>query len=210
MTPTGPVPSDSGPYEPLYRAIDQLWNDEPGRMVRIAHEISIPGRALDLGCGDGKNLVWLESHGWTVDGVDVSPSAVSAAHRRVGRVLPGLRGSITRLNAARMTVAEASYDLVIAYGLYHCLDDCSLNLVHENGCRALRPGGLFVMAVIDDAIPIPVDHGTRGLHLRPWTQLLRLFKDLESLRHQTGMIHERHGRVVGWHTHAIQWAIFKK
>lgn len=200
----------SGPYEGLYRSVDQLWSDEPGRMVRAAQTLMKTGRALDLGCGDGKNIVWLERCGWTVDGVDVSPSAIAAARRRVARELPSLRGSIRRSDAARIDVAPNSYAMVVAYGLYHCLDDAALVRAHTNAIEALTTGGLFVLAVIDDTIPIAPDHGTGRLYLREWSRLRRLFDGLDCLHHESAILHERHGEVVDWHEHSLQWAIFQK
>ena len=72
-----------GPYDDLYEAAGRLWPDTPGRMVvRAAEAIAKPVRTLDLGCGDGKNMAYLERLGWTVDGVDLSPVACAEAARR--------------------------------------------------------------------------------------------------------------------------------
>jgi 2-polyprenyl-3-methyl-5-hydroxy-6-metoxy-1,4-benzoquinol methylase len=39
----------------------------------------VPGKALDLGCGEGQNSVWLAQRGWVVNSVDMSPGAISEA-----------------------------------------------------------------------------------------------------------------------------------
>lgn len=38
-----------------------------------------PGTALDVGCGEGQNSLWLADHGWSVVGVDISPTAIERA-----------------------------------------------------------------------------------------------------------------------------------
>ena len=38
-----------------------------------------PGRALDVGCGEGADAIWLARHGWDVTGVDVSSVALERA-----------------------------------------------------------------------------------------------------------------------------------
>ncbi len=41
-----------------------------------------PGRALDLGCGPGRNAIWLAQAGFTVDAIDLSPAAIAWARER--------------------------------------------------------------------------------------------------------------------------------
>ena len=50
-------------------------------LLEIAAEMA-PGKALDLGCGEGQNSVWLAQRGWIVTAVDHSPSAVAAAREQ--------------------------------------------------------------------------------------------------------------------------------
>ena len=79
MNPTSP---SRGPYDRLYASRELLWSDEPGRMVKLAIERMDPARALDLGCGDGRNALSLEKAGWTVDGFDISEIAIRRARQR--------------------------------------------------------------------------------------------------------------------------------
>jgi hypothetical protein len=57
------IKADQGPYDQLYRSRLFLWPDRPGRMVRLAADTMIPHRALDVGCGDGKDVSFLASRG---------------------------------------------------------------------------------------------------------------------------------------------------
>src|SRR5580698_6461296 len=55
------------------------WSGRPnGRLVVEAAGLT-PGRALDVGCGEGADAIWLALHGWTVTGIDVSEVAVGRA-----------------------------------------------------------------------------------------------------------------------------------
>src|SRR5580700_5139825 len=71
-----------GKYDLLYERVPALWGTAPGRMVAQAAKITSAGRAIDIGAGDGKNTVFLESVGWTVDALDVSRQALHAFRRR--------------------------------------------------------------------------------------------------------------------------------
>jgi SAM-dependent methyltransferase len=50
----------------------------------LARETSrlVPGTALDAGCGDGAEAIWLASHGWQVTGADIAPDALARAAER--------------------------------------------------------------------------------------------------------------------------------
>jgi SAM-dependent methyltransferase len=76
-------------------------------------------RAVDIGCGAGRNLVPLAREGWSIIGVDLSrPMIESAAERVVGEGL----GQTARLALAPMhalPVADRSADLIIAHGIWN-------------------------------------------------------------------------------------------
>ena len=78
-----------------YSERDVMWSGRPdGRLVAEVADLT-PGRALDAGCGEGADAIWLARRGWTVTAIDISDVAVSRAGgsrggRCDGRV--GLRG----------------------------------------------------------------------------------------------------------------------
>lgn len=100
-----------------------------------------PGRALDLGCGPGRNALYLASLGFQVDAVDLSPAAVAWAGERAreaGADIRFHRGDAFELPAAEL---GGPYDLIHDSGCFHHLPPhrrvSYLSLVD----RALAPGG---------------------------------------------------------------------
>jgi SAM-dependent methyltransferase len=70
-----------------------------------------PGKALDLGCGEGQNAIWLAQRGWIVTAVDISPGTVAEARDRA--VAAGVERTIVFDVADIARWAPASrYDLV--------------------------------------------------------------------------------------------------
>jgi SAM-dependent methyltransferase len=100
-----------------------------------------PGRALDLGCGPGRNAVYLASRGFEVDAVDLSPVAVAWAEDRAhdaGVDVRFLCGDAFALPAAEL---GGPYDLVVDSGCFHHLPPHRRVSYLALLDRALAPGG---------------------------------------------------------------------
>src|SRR3954466_4962421 len=56
-----------------------MWSGRPnGRLVVEVADLT-PGRALDVGCGEGAGAIWLTQQGWTVTAIDISNVALGRA-----------------------------------------------------------------------------------------------------------------------------------
>ena len=67
-------------WEEHYTARPQVWS---GRVNAQLADIAVDldaAHALDLGCGEGADALWLAEHGWTVVAVDISTTALGRAH----------------------------------------------------------------------------------------------------------------------------------
>ncbi len=63
-------------WEERYRSHERMWSGRANvRLVDVVAPLA-PGRALDLGCGEGGDAVWLACRGWNVSAVDVSATAL--------------------------------------------------------------------------------------------------------------------------------------
>ena len=178
-------------------------------MVRKAVALRPAGRVLEAGCGDGKNVAFLLAHGWTVHAFDISALAVDACRRRLA--VPREEACrIWRDDSRLAALEEHGYDMVVAYGLYHCLDDAGLNDTHWRLTSALKPGGLFVCAAFNDSLPVPEGHATGRLFLRTKEHLTELFSAWTLIALEVGTIEEDHSPLVGRHQHSLTWVIYRK
>jgi SAM-dependent methyltransferase len=198
-------------YDPLYAASPQqiLWADTPGRLVARLPQYRARGAVLDAGCGDGKNALFLEAAGFDVTGFDASPLALAGLRNRFARA--------GRRPAGRYFVADAGswppverYDVVISYGLYHCLPERSRVEVQRRLFRAVRPGGLLVFAALTNDVPLPAEHGTHGISLAKRSEVDDLFDEFQLHESFGGTIEEEHRPTIGPHRHSVIWIIAQR
>jgi SAM-dependent methyltransferase len=106
-----------------------------------------PGRAVDLGCGTGTNLLTLARAGWEVTGIDFAIKAVVAARRKLRGA--GLSekvrvGDVSNLDSVRGAV-DQRFDLVLDIGCYHGLPQTSRAAYRANLPVLLAAGGVFMI-----------------------------------------------------------------
>ncbi len=124
-----------------------------GAIVRELFERSglrLGAKVLDVGCGAGESLAWLERHGYSGIGVDRDERTLAIAASRV-------KSALFHGDGARLPFADGCLDAV--------LSECSLSQMADRPaalgewCRVLRPGGRLLLADVD----WPVDDGRDGL-----------------------------------------------
>ncbi|WP_399888276.1 class I SAM-dependent methyltransferase [Streptomyces sp. BBFR51] len=122
------------------------------RLVETVAELS-PGDALDLGCGEGGDALWLARRGWRVTAVDIS---AVAAERLAGHARSHGLGDLVRAERHDLgeSFPEGRFDLVCAHYL-HTPFGLDRSTVLRTAAHALRPGGRLLV----------VDHGSTA----PWS-----------------------------------------
>lgn len=128
-----------------YDGAELLWTAQPVALLVAECENLVPGRALDLACGEGRNAVWLAKEGWSVTGVDFSDVAVDKARRLAEAEGVSVEWVVADLRTYQ-TEADA-YDLVVV--LYLHLPASQRRAVHAAAARALRPGGSLLVVAHD-------------------------------------------------------------
>ncbi|GAA3962030.1 class I SAM-dependent methyltransferase [Streptomyces marokkonensis] len=132
-------------WEARYRDTDRVWSGRPNDLlVREASDLA-PGTALDLGCGEGADAVWLASRGWRVTGVDISGTALERAAGHAADAGVGDRVAWERHELGR-SFPEGSFDLVSAHYLQSpvALDQ---QTVLRDAARAVAGGGTLLIVL---------------------------------------------------------------
>lgn len=112
-------------------------------------------RALDLGCGAGRNAVPLARLGWTVAGTDLSwpMLCAAAARKRDDRLASRLHLILAPME--RVPARDRSFDLVIAHGIWNLArSTAQFRQALAEAARVARPGaGLFVFTFSRNTFP---------------------------------------------------------
>jgi SAM-dependent methyltransferase len=111
-------------------------------------EVRPPARVLDVGCGQGRHSFALASRGFEVVGIDLNPTALRLATRRLA---PGITNpEFRQLDMRELSFAD-EFDLVVnlytSFGFFATDDEHHHTL--SAFARALRPGGFLVLETIN-------------------------------------------------------------
>jgi 2-polyprenyl-3-methyl-5-hydroxy-6-metoxy-1,4-benzoquinol methylase len=102
-------------WDARYAESDRMWSGRPNqRLVEEVSELE-PGRALDVGCGEGADAVWLAQRGWRVTALDVSEVALARVRAHAGEA--GVADLVETLHHDLIGAGPAPgrYDLVSAH-----------------------------------------------------------------------------------------------
>jgi SAM-dependent methyltransferase len=124
---------------------EAMWSGRPnGRLVAEAATL-IPGRALDVGCGEGADAIWLAQEGWTVTAIDVSEVAICRAREASDRA--GVSVEWVCGDVLQTPFAGGSFELVSMQ--YPALPKAAGEASVRTLLDAVRPGGVL-LAVYHD------------------------------------------------------------
>lgn len=138
-------------WDELNRTREQFWSGRPNAVLEQTVAPLPPGKALDLGCGEGGDALWLASRGWQVLGVDVSDVALTRLAETVSAAGAAERITLQHANIATDFTA-GTYDLVSAQFL-HSPIGFPREQVLRRATAAVAPGGLLLVVGHADVPP---------------------------------------------------------
>jgi SAM-dependent methyltransferase len=132
-------------WDDRYGSAGRLWSGQPNAQFAAQVADLSPGEALEAGCGEGADAIWLAQRGWTVTGVDVSAVALERAASASGQAGGDVARRITWQREDLLTwVPEPErYDLVSAQFMH--FPPAELAAFHQGLAAAVRPGGTLLL-----------------------------------------------------------------
>jgi SAM-dependent methyltransferase len=136
---------DRSDWDSRYQATDLVWSADPNRWVAAEVADLTPGRALDLGAGEGRNSVWLAGRGWSVTAVDFSAVALNKGRRMAESLGAETVNRILWVEADLVDYSPepASYELALVIYLQVLADQ--RHVVLRRAVESLVPGGVLLV-----------------------------------------------------------------
>lgn len=145
-------------YELLYRlpliSVDTIFGSTTGieRMLASAIDGRIPpGEAITLGCGVGRETIYLAKKGFDVTGVDFSPTAIKRARRLAETA--GVEVDFYVDDLTNLRHISGSFDLVTDFGALNDLNQQDRELYMQNVLPLTYPGSHYLMFGFEKMLP---------------------------------------------------------
>ncbi|MGW3008277.1 methyltransferase domain-containing protein [Streptomyces sp. NPDC001219] len=131
-------------WDARYARSDRVRSGRPhSSLVREAGDLA-PGRALDLGCGEGADAIWLAGQGWEVTAVDISAVALGRAAEHAAA-----SGAADRINWQRHDLGSSfpagTFALVTAQFLHSHGATMPRADILRRAAAAVAPGGVLLI-----------------------------------------------------------------
>jgi SAM-dependent methyltransferase len=139
----GPAPGPEEYWEAFYGESERIWSGNPN--VVLVREVSklTPGRALDLGCGEGADAIWLAEQGWQVTATDISEVALGRAAAHATRAGVAERITWQRHDLA-VSLPEGAFDLISSQFL-HSKAELPREAILRTAASRIAPGGVLLI-----------------------------------------------------------------
>jgi SAM-dependent methyltransferase len=202
-----PAATSAGPggYDIEYRASSSFWGPEPGSLLQNLDRTFPTLRVksvLDVGCGEGKNAAFFARRGAEVEAYDISRVAIAHARDASGAAHPGIRFMVA--DVSEVNFDRNDYDVVVAYGLFHCLGGFGgVEALVTRLKQVTRPGGVHIVCALNARL----DGFTEGhVAFRPslcgHTDYLAPYQDWDIVGAADSDLTEAHPPNYVVHTHA--------
>jgi 2-polyprenyl-3-methyl-5-hydroxy-6-metoxy-1,4-benzoquinol methylase len=130
---------EPGGWEERYSGAGQVWSGNANPQL-VAEAAKLPaGTALDVGCGEGGDVIWLARQGWTVTGADFSANGLARAARHAEEAGVADRTDWWQVDARTFDPGGRTWDLVTSHFLHP--PGGEMAAVTARLATAVAPGG---------------------------------------------------------------------
>ena len=165
------------------------------------------GVILDVGCGDGKNAVYLARQGFeNIDAFDLSEAAIEKLKRISNKEKLKINAQVKSLQEFNF---EKQYDLVLSFGVYHFVPEQEWKSFILKAQQNTKRGGVHIIQMFNDSLPPTPDIAPYAVGMAKDGELKDLYQDWEILQFMSYEFEEEHPGVP-LHKHASNKLVARK
>jgi 2-polyprenyl-3-methyl-5-hydroxy-6-metoxy-1,4-benzoquinol methylase len=131
-------------WDERYGGEGRTWSGRPNAVLVAEASDLTPGRAVDLGCGEGGDAIWLAERGWQVTAIDFSEAGLRKAAEHAAERGVAERIEFRQADLRAWSPDGEQWDLVTSCFL-HLLDHGMLDATAQMAA-AVAPGGTLLVA----------------------------------------------------------------
>lgn len=125
----------------LYSEREQVWSGKPNMTLVTLIERRPPTTVLDLGCGEGGDVIWLAQRGWTATGIDISDVAIERARQAAEKL--GVEAEFVAADLAEWRTGK-KFNLIVSSFMQSHFDDLDRIGIFRAALELLNVGGELV------------------------------------------------------------------
>ena len=129
-------------YEEIYSKSELYWGTKPSDLVKRFAEMAPTGSALDLGMGEGRDVLYLAGLGFSVTGVESTKAGVVKCENIARKKSLSIKA--VSEDAREFRIAKNRYSLIVAINLFQFLAKADTQLIINKAVEGLKRGGLFL------------------------------------------------------------------
>lgn len=188
-------------------ALSTFNNGQPSsEIVDIASKLDPGASILDIGCGDGRNSLFLAQKGFKVDAFDISKTGIEKIKYLAKKENLQINAFLCDMKNFEF---EKSYDLIITHGCLHLVYRKVwlrlINLIKEN----TKMKGFNIHAVFTNKIEPSIDMKPFFIGLFLEGEIFNFYKDWKVLLKKSYIFEDKHGDKIK-HKHAVNKIVAQK
>ncbi len=169
-------------------AVD-TFGEPAEELVSLAGSLPSGANVLDIGCGEGRNALYLAEQGFTVTAIDISAAGILKLKHFADRKGFWITAEVQDM---KHYVFTNKYDLIIAHGSLHLIERENWTFLIQEMKANTNPGGYNVVVVFTDVIPPPDDLKDFHVGLFREGELFDFYNDWRIVQKRSYILHDEH------------------
>jgi tellurite methyltransferase len=175
-------------------------------LIELVDFLPESAKILDLGCGEGRNTLFLAEKGFNLEAVDISQNGIDKLNYLARRNGLSVKAIVQDMKNYRF---ESEFDLIVAHGCLHLIERDNRQKLISAMKAHTKPGSYNVVAVFTDVLPPPDDLKEFHVGLFKEGELFDLYRDWKIVSAQSYIFKDEHPGGIR-HTHPINKIVARK